>query len=408
VLVEELAGATPQIRALLLDTLLRRPEWTTRLVAAVESGALPKSCFDASHRDRLLKHGDAALRERATRLFAPNGTPKRAQVLEQFKPALEQKGDAPAGRVVYEKLCASCHRMRGLGHEVGPDIAAVGDKSPATFLNSILDPNAAINADYVSYNVDLKNGDALTGLIRGESSSGFTLLQANDVRTALLRRDVKSVAPSKVSLMPENLEEGCSPKDFADLIAWLRGAPAILGSSSDEQCVQARRELHAARLNGVARVLESMDVFTQASWLGPVTMHYCRQTDGTTSVKWRTLPVAAPAAGAADLAARDTVAFSFPAAVGFLSQPKGKFTLELDGKALLDFDVVVDDAHFDGPDGAALDFACRQANSEDATGIMTLTVPARLVTAGRAAELEVVGSAAGSQRWFGVLLCPEQ
>ena len=106
--------------------------------------------------------------------------------------------------------------------------------------------------------------------------------------------------------------------------------------------------------------------------------------------------------------AGDRVALSFPAAVGFISQPKGTFTLALDGKALLEFDVVVDDAHFVGPEGATLDFSCRQANSEDATGIMTLTVPARLVKAGRAAELQVVGSAAGSQRWFGVLVCPEE
>jgi putative membrane-bound dehydrogenase-like protein len=405
-----LPGATPQLRTSALDFFFARRGALDLLLDAVEKGSIPKSCFDASHRDRLLKHEDAALRERATKLFAPNGTLKRAQVLEQFKPALDLKGDPPAGRAVFEKVCASCHRMRGLGHEVGPDLAAVGDKSPAAYLNSILDPNAAVNADYVAYNVDLVNGDALTGLIRGESSSGFTLLMANDVRSALLRRDVKSVAPSKVSLMPENLEEGYAPQDFANLIAWLRGAPAPLGSSSDEQCAKARAELRAARLNGVGRVLESMDVFTQPSWLGPATMHYCRQTDGCASVKWRTLPVAAAAAGpgAGDSAAGERVAFSFPAAVGFLSQPKGKFTLKLDGKGLLEFDVVVDDAHFEGPAGAALDYVCRQANSEDSTGIMTLTVPARLVAAGRAAELEVIGSAANSQRWFGVLLCPDE
>jgi len=146
-----------------------------------------------------------------------------------------------------------------------------------------------------------------------------------------------------------------------------------------------------------------MDVFTQPSWLGPATMHYCRQSDGAARVKWRAAPLSA-----AELAGRDSVAFSFPAALGFLSQPKGKFTLKLDAAELLDFDVVVDDAHFEGKSGAALDYACRQANGEDSTGIVTLTVPARLLIVGRAAELEVVGSAANSQRWFGVLLCPDE
>ena len=208
--VSALPLATPQLRTAALDSLFSRRSSLDLLLNEVERGSVPKFCFDASHRDRLLKSDDPALRERATRLFAPNGTPKRAQVLAQYKSALDLKGDPLAGRVVFEKLCASCHKMRGLGHEVGPDLAAVGDKSPANYLNSILDPNAAVNADYVAYNVDMKNGDSLTGLIRSESSNGFTLVQANDVRTSLLRRDVKAVAPSKISLMPENLEEGCA------------------------------------------------------------------------------------------------------------------------------------------------------------------------------------------------------
>jgi putative heme-binding domain-containing protein len=400
--IDALPLAMPQIRGAALDLLMSRKPWLELVVSSAESGTLPKSCFDASHRDRLLKSDDPALRARAAKLFAPNGTPKRAQVVAQFQSALGLKGDPSAGRVVFEKLCASCHRVRGLGHEVAPDLAAVGDKSPAAYLNSILDPNAAINADSAAYNVELKNGDSLIGLIRGESSTGFTLLQANEVRTPLLRRDVKEVAPSKISLMPENLEEGCAPQDFANLISWLRGGPAPLGSSTDAQCAQARAELRAAKLNGVSRVLASMDVFTQPSWLGPATMHYCRQSDGTASVKWRTFSVAAD-----DLAGRDALAFSFPVAVGFLSQPKGKFTLKLDGKELLEFDVVLDDARFEGAGGATLDYRCRQANGEDSTGVMTLTVPTRLLVAGRPVELEVVGSAANSQRWFGLLLCPE-
>jgi putative membrane-bound dehydrogenase-like protein len=398
-----LSRATPAIRAAALDVLLARREWSEALVDAVESGKLAKSCFDALHRDRLLRSEDVALREQATKLLAPSGTPKRAAVLEQFKPALDLKGDPAKGRATFAKLCASCHFFRGQGHDLAPDLAALGDRSPARLLESILDPNAAVAAEYVAYDVETKSGDSWSGLLRGETSSGFTLVQANDVRHELLRSDVASVRASKLSLMPEGLEEGLVAQDLADLIEHLRRGPPPLRDVAPDAAAAARAELKQQGMNGYAKLVSEFDVFSQPSWLGPCTMHYCRQSDGTGRVKWLTQPARAEDVETPKERPR-VLHFRFAAALGFLSQPKGEFTLALDGKPLLRFDVATDDAHWSSGDGRAeLDFDCRAANREDATGVMTLTVPAELVELGKSCELEVVGSAAGSQRWFGVL-----
>ncbi len=390
-LLPMLGSGTPVVRALVLDALMQRPAWLAVLLEAAETGKAPKQAFDAAHRDRLLKHDDPAIRARAEKLFAPAGTPSRASVLEAFRPALDLKGDVARGRAHFTKLCASCHSVRGIGHELAPDLMALGDRSPPRLLEAILDPNAAVNADYVAYNVDLKDGDSLNGLIRAETSTGFTLVQANDVRRTLLRSEVAQVKPSKLSLMPEGLDEGLAPQDLADLIAFLRSAPVPLDSITTEQAAAARAELGKLDLNGYARLVGAFDVFSQPTWLGACTMHYCRQSDGSAKVTWRTAPVSGST-------------FRFAAALGFLSQPDGDFTLSLDGKPLLVFDVAIDDAHWQSKDGrATLDFECRAANREDATGVMTLTLPAELVHSGKPVELEVVGSAANSQRWFGVL-----
>jgi putative membrane-bound dehydrogenase-like protein len=404
-LLPKLAQGTPLLRALVLDALMQRPAWLASLLDAAESEPAVRRAFDAAHRDRLLHHEDAVVRARAEKLLAPAGTPARAAVLARFQPALERKGEPSKGRATFERLCASCHRFRGIGHDVAPDLLALGDRGSPRLLESILDPNAAVNADFLAYNVELADGDVLNGLIRGESSTGFTLLQANDLRRELLRRDVKSVRPSKLSLMPEGLEEGLEPSDLADLIAWLQSGPAPLESVTAEQAAAARAALRELAPNGCARVLSAFDVFTQPSWLGPCTMRYCRQDDGRGKVTWKTASV--PKTRASDASA-GVFAFRFPVAIGFLSQPKGSFTLTLDGKPLLEFDVAVDDARWQSADGrATLDFECRAANREDATGLMTLTLPAELLRPGEPATLEVTGSAAGSQRWFGVLV-PEE
>jgi putative heme-binding domain-containing protein len=397
VLIPVLAGGTPALRSLVLGALLRRTEWTSELLAALESGTVPKSALDAAHRDRLLHHADATLQARAAALLAPSGTPRRAQILEQLRPVLDLHGDPSRGREPFRRLCASCHAFRGEGHALAPELAALGDRSSARLLESIVDPNAAVSADFVACDVELASGDSLAGLIRDESSTGFTIVQANAVRHAVLRRDVKAVRPSKLSLMPEGLEEGLTLQELADLIAWLQSGPAALGAIPAEQASAARDEVLRERWNGYSRRVSAFDVFSQPTWFGVCTMHYCRQTDGTAKVTWRTEPApAAPEGG--------DVVFRFPAAVGFLSQPDGEFVLAVDGHPLLRFDVAIDDFHVVAPDGhSRLDFECRAANAEDATGVMTLTLPASLVKPGAPVELTVTGSAANSQRWFGVL-----
>jgi hypothetical protein len=223
-------------------------------------------------------------------------------------------------------------------------------------------------------------------------------VEANDVRRTVLRSEVSELRPLKLSLMPEGLEEGLEPGDLADLIAFLRSGPVPLDSIPAERAAAARAELANLGLDGCASVVRAWDLFLQPTWFGPCTMHYCRQTDGTAKVAWRTQPVPADLGGAAEHS------FRFAAAIGFLSQPDGEFTLSLYGRPLLQFDVAIDDALWQSRDGrVSLHFECRAANREDATGIMTLTVPADLLRPGLSAELEVTGSPASSQRWFGVL-----
>ncbi len=66
---------------------------------------------------------------------------------------LHQGGDAEAGRTLFAQhpiaACIRCHKVEGSGGEVGPDLSAVGERlSAEELLQSILEPNAAIAADY--------------------------------------------------------------------------------------------------------------------------------------------------------------------------------------------------------------------------------------------------------------------
>ena len=78
----------------------------------------------------------------------------------------------------------------------------------------------------MSYSVELKNGETLTGIIANETDSSLTLQSAAGQTTTALRSSIKRIEASNLSLMPEGLEAGLQPQDMADLIDYILEEPA--------------------------------------------------------------------------------------------------------------------------------------------------------------------------------------
>jgi putative heme-binding domain-containing protein len=205
-----------------LDTLLARSQWASALLDQIEQKQLPPTDIDAIHRERLLKIKDASLRQRAAKVFASMVKPDRQKVVDAYQPALTLTGNAARGAQIFAKTCVACHRFNDIGNPVGPDLASIGDKSPPTLLVSILDPNRAVEPQYVAYVVETNDGQSLTGVLGSETATSITLLQPSVPPVQILRADIKSVRATGQSLMPEGLETGLSPQDLADLIAHIR------------------------------------------------------------------------------------------------------------------------------------------------------------------------------------------
>ena len=51
----------------------------------------------------------------------------------------------------------------------------------------------------------------------------FVVRVAGGTEQAVLRSDIASMEPMKLSLMPAGLGSALKPQDLADLIRWLRG-----------------------------------------------------------------------------------------------------------------------------------------------------------------------------------------
>jgi putative membrane-bound dehydrogenase-like protein len=222
VLVDSFAAESPTMRRAIVAGLLARTQRTTLLLDGIEAGKIKPAELDRAQAGRLLKHRDAALRKRATVLLAAAVPADRKQVLADYQVVLKMKSDPLRGRAVFKKNCMTCHRVGGLGVEVAPDISDSRTKQKTQILVDILQPNRAIDNNYIGYTVITNRGTVLNGIVTSETATSLTLRQAEGKNVTLLRSDIEEIRSTGVSLMPAGLEKSIPHQEMADLISFIK------------------------------------------------------------------------------------------------------------------------------------------------------------------------------------------
>ena len=220
-LLDSFASLSPSLRNEALETIFSRPAWLAALVEAVESGDFAEANVDSARANVLLNHPDAKLRARAEKLFAASKPSRRQDVIDAYRPALELKGDSERGRAHFRKTCAACHRLEGVGNEIGLNLQTVRNRGAETILLNVLDPNREVDAKYVSYLALDNAGRTYTGIIAEENATSVTLKRAENATDTLLRINLEALKSTGQSIMPEGLEKQLDQQALADVIAYL-------------------------------------------------------------------------------------------------------------------------------------------------------------------------------------------
>lgn len=210
-----------ELRDQALNAMLRRDHWLDALMDALEQGAPGFREVDAKHRQQLLNSKRGDIRARAEKLMASAVNPDRQAVIDQYRQAATIPGQFLRGRGIFRQRCASCHQIDNIGHAVGPDLTALTDRSPEALLVSILDPNRAVETKYFDYTVETNDLSTYNGIIAEQSANSVTLRGANGIDNTILRSNIESIATNKRSPMPDGLEDGLTPEDLANLMAFI-------------------------------------------------------------------------------------------------------------------------------------------------------------------------------------------
>ncbi len=221
-LVKGWRSYTPAVRREVTEALLRQPDRILFLLQEVEAGRIKPGDLDALRTRQLINHGRAEIRERARKVLQENLPAERKQVLQRYQAALTLPADPKRGQVVFQKNCATCHRVAGIGVDVGPDIADTRTKTPEALLVDILNPNQAIDSNSINYLITTRSGKSLTGILAAETASSVTLRRAENQTEVVLRQDIEEIQSTGQSLMPEGLEKTITIEEMADLLSFLK------------------------------------------------------------------------------------------------------------------------------------------------------------------------------------------
>jgi putative heme-binding domain-containing protein len=223
ILISAWSALSPAVRGEVTESLLARQAWIGPFLDALVDQRIPVAHLDANHRSRLVKHRDPDIQKRAATLLAGDVLSPRNDIIADYRQALELAGDAARGQKVFEKTCITCHKAGGRGHEVGPDLATIQNRTPDELLTQILDPSRQVQPNYISYVIALDDGRVVSGLIAAESPTSITLKRAENVQETILRQNIEEINGTGKSLMPEGLEKNINRQDISDLIAYLLG-----------------------------------------------------------------------------------------------------------------------------------------------------------------------------------------
>jgi putative heme-binding domain-containing protein len=148
------------------------------------------------------------------------------EVLAMLDKAKDQPRNLDHGRQIFGvALCSRCHRLRGEGGTVGPDLAGAAARySRRDLVDAMIHPSRVIDEKYRDTRVLTTDGEVVVGQLAGGDKEQlyFSTSPFAPAHITRIRRDsIELRQPSSVSPMPNGLLNTLTEEEILDLMAWV-------------------------------------------------------------------------------------------------------------------------------------------------------------------------------------------
>ena len=247
----------------IFEQILRRPDATLALLAAMKEGKITPASLGPANVARLRTHPNRQVARQAASLLdtlSPAGKAK-SEIIATLTPEIEKPGDAAKGKDLFTGTCSSCHKLGALGKsEVGPPLNGMGAHGRAALLTQVIDPNREVDPSFWQWNVTTKKGETLTGVIASENASSITLRNTNG-DLVIAKDDISTRENTRRSLMPEGFES-LGADALRDILTFVVSSGVSSGDDQKFRILDLREAYTADSRRGLRREDERDETVT--------------------------------------------------------------------------------------------------------------------------------------------------
>lgn len=204
--------------------LASRKAWTLSLLDEIEATKIDPRAISLENVQQMVLQDDPEINRRVEKIWGRiRTTPAETrQQVERVQSLLRSgRGEIAAGKTVFTKNCATCHKLFGEGGNAGPELTGYERTNLDFMVPSIVDPSAAIREEFTNFAVFMNDGRTLTGLIQDQNTRTVTLRGVENQTTLVDRDQIETLKALPVSLMPDGLMTRLNDQEIRDLFAYL-------------------------------------------------------------------------------------------------------------------------------------------------------------------------------------------
>ncbi len=161
------------------------------------------------------------VRIEASKYLLGNGS-KTGRAIPAIPELLKMEGNAAKGIKHFENYCSNCHQVNDNGTDYGPKLSEIGSKLPkeGQYL-AILYPNAGISFGYEGWQLSMKDGSGISGIIASRTENEWMVKMPDGSLKGYAVKNMKKREQMTNSLMPSNFQDVMKDSELADLVAYL-------------------------------------------------------------------------------------------------------------------------------------------------------------------------------------------
>ena len=213
---------TPGVRRCAAREIVSMKGNVDGFVAAIADGRIPPWTLTEEEQQALIAGAKSdSRRQRAAAVFSSRAE-RSVDLQARYRAAVDARGNARAGRAIYDNLCVNCHSdRRSPSINLGPPLAHLRGLNPGRLVIEIAVPSHTIHPDYESYVIERKSGPVEVVMLAGQTDTALRFRRQNRQIFEVQRENIIRASVVAQSAMPAGLAELLDAVQMADLVTFI-------------------------------------------------------------------------------------------------------------------------------------------------------------------------------------------